>query len=144
MTYFIHKKAFDCPPNKRYILLALTLYAFASNIEANVQPLQANLKLKPNQCVAMHQGQKCYVNIDISWHANQKENYCLFGSFKALPLQCWSNSNKGKFSQEMVLNENVTFHLKHQSSKKMIADAEIEIAWIYKKDSRAHLSWRMF
>jgi len=144
MTYFPYKKILDCDLNKPCMLLTIALCVFASNIRANAQPLQASLKLKPNQCVAMHQGQKCYVDLDISWSVNIQGSYCLFESTKVLPLQCWDNSNKGKFSQEIILNENVTFHLKQQSTERVIADAEIELAWIYKKDSRAHLSWRMF
>jgi len=102
------------------------------------------LRLKPNQCVALHQGKDCYIDLELTWSAEQQGNYCLFVSKRLEALQCWRNSRAGKFKKEFVFNENVFFTLKEIGKDSLLASAELEMAWVYKKNSKPQSSWRMF
>jgi len=129
---------------KCLVALAIILVSFVSLASiAQASSKTVKLLLKPSQCVALRQGQECYADIELSWQANQGD-YCLYSSQKPEPLACWKKSQRAIYSAEIVSKENVIFHLKNQNSSAVLAKAELEIAWVYKKNSRSHLSWRMF
>ncbi|GLX79347.1 hypothetical protein tinsulaeT_26870 [Thalassotalea insulae] len=102
------------------------------------------IELQPNQCIAVHQGEKCYVDISLNWQTQQSGNYCLFSSQQQAPLLCWQNSLSGHFEQETIANENVIFYLKAQHGSEILAQKELKMAWVYKKSVRARTSWRLF
>ncbi len=105
---------------------------------------QVELILKPNQCVAMQQGQQCYVDIVFSWKSTQVSDYCLYSSQDQRALKCWQSTEHGFFGAEIESNKNVRFYIKHPESQRILATAELEMAWVYKKTNRSNVSWRMF
>lgn len=102
------------------------------------------LEISPKQCVAVRQGQDCYVDIKIAWQTNAVGNYCLYSTEQTKPLKCWHQVTTILFKKELVSNKNVTFSLKKQDSTEVLATAQLAMAWVYKKNSRSHSSWRMF
>ena len=130
--------------NKFYSLVALILISMAYPLNSTAATSETWLRLSPDQCVSVHQGAKCFADIQISWKMAKVDNYCLFSSQQALPLQCWQNSNKGQFKQEFVSEQNITFYLRLKSANTNLITKELEMAWVYKKNSRARASWRMF
>ncbi|MCJ8271977.1 MAG: DUF3019 domain-containing protein [Psychrosphaera sp.] len=125
--------------------LILTSAVFLSFELAAVQKTpKVELTLKPYQCVALHQGQKCYVNVELSWRAIQTSHYCLYSSQQDKPLQCWQTSVSGLFTREIVANQNILFAIKQKDSAVVLATRELEMAWVYKKTNRSNISWRMF
>ena len=133
-----HEKSFMA-----YIATVL-LVACASAAGAEESPVTAELALSPNQCIALHQGQKCYVDIEVSWVAQRQADYCLFSSQQQRPLMCWSDKATGSFKQEVIALKNVSFRLRQTGREKILGSGELEMAWVYKKNSRARSSWRMF
>ncbi len=103
-----------------------------------------SLVIEPEQCVAMRQGQLCYMDVKISWQAKQMSDYCLFSSLQAKALQCWSNVITGAFRQEMSAKENLVFSLRKKGSLSDLITNELEMAWVYDKSTRKNVSWRMF
>jgi hypothetical protein len=59
-------------------------------------------------------------------------------------LQCWHNSNRGKFEQEFVSDKNITFYLQQKYGETQLMTNELKIVWVYKKNSRSPSSWRRF
>jgi hypothetical protein len=125
-------------------MLAILLIACASAVSAAEEPTAAKLVLTPKQCIALHQGKQCYVDIEISWVAQRQADYCLFSSQQHKPLMCWSGQATGSFKQEIVAIENVSFRLKQTGRQEILSAGELEMAWVYKRNSRARSSWRMF
>lgn len=125
--------------NAKMVLCVLFgISVFAVHATENV------IKLKPKQCVAVHQGQICYVDIELDWQIEKAGEYCLFSSQQTQALKCWANASHGRFEKEIESKENVTFTIKNMTSEKALLTTELKMAWVYKKNSRAHLSWRMF
>ncbi len=118
--------------------VALVLLSNTCNAQDSI------LEIQPNQCISVHQGEKCYVDISLNWQTKQSGNYCLFSSQQQAPLLCWQNSLSGKFEQEMSANQNVVFYLKAQYGSEILAQKELKMAWVYKKSARARTSWRLF
>lgn len=124
--------------------LFLSLFIIIANLLACAYAQDNIIEIEPNQCISVHQGEKCYVDISLNWQTKQSGNYCLFSSQQQQPLICWQNSLTGHFEQEMSANENVVFYLKAQYGTDVLAQKELKMAWVYKKSVRARTSWRLF
>jgi len=138
-------------PNKlksiaRFMMIFCTgaLFFQTTNLYADSSLANHLLKISPKQCVAVRQGQDCYVDIKIVWQTDVRDNYCLYSTSQSKPLQCWQQVNSILFEKELVSNKNVTFSLKKQNSTQTIATGQLDMAWVYKKNVRSHASWRMF
>jgi len=144
MNYFI-KQAFLYKLMTCLVLLILgasigySPLSFAKEVQAKY-----SLIIEPDQCVAMRQGQLCYVDVKMSWRAEQAGNYCLFSSLQPNALRCWSNEQSGKFQQELSADENIVFSLKKEGLSSDLITKELAMAWVYNKNTRKNVSWRMF
>lgn len=115
------------------------------NIQINVPAVEAVLlQLKPNRCVALHQGQVCYQDIQLLWSAPQAGHYCLHQQNVAQPLHCWQNVNAGEFRYEFASDASVQLQLVNVQTKTVIAQAGLEVAWVYKTNTRRQTHWRLF
>ncbi|MCJ8318466.1 MAG: DUF3019 domain-containing protein [Colwellia sp.] len=103
-----------------------------------------NLTVSPEQCVAMQQGQNCYVAIELNWRAELAGNYCLYSSSEQQPLQCWNNRDNGKVKKDFTTKTNLIFFLKKQDGQQNIATAKVKMSWVHKKKGKPRKSWRMF
>jgi len=110
---------------------------------APVPVLKADIVLKPAKCVSLRQGQVCYADVELQWNASQSGNYCLQSSTQATPLLCWNAKRSGQFSGEISADKNVVFTLTAEGADSVLASAEMELAWVYKK-KRTAVSWRVF
>ncbi|MFT5277102.1 MAG: hypothetical protein ACI97K_001240 [Glaciecola sp.] len=114
------------------------------SINASASETEGVISISPKQCIALNQGNLCYLDIEITWSLQEQGNYCLFSSQQESSLQCWQGKRVGDFAREIVAKENVVFSLKPQNSKIILGSAKLEMAWVYKKNNRSHSTWRMF
>jgi hypothetical protein len=137
----------NCPLLLRMVIITLGLvisFTAKANPNPNPNPAVPMMKISPKQCIALHQGKRCYVDIELQWLTPEKGDYCLYSSQQRSPLMCWQQDNKGEFKKEIVANEDVMFLLKAHGSSQSIAKVKLEMAWVYKKNSRSRSSWRIF
>lgn len=123
-------------------LLAVILLCFYNDAHGS-EKIVASLQLEPEQCVAMQRGQHCYVTVDVTWQASQVGDYCLFLADNNESLDCWQGENKGEFLYDFSHNDSRIFQLKTRKGNVILAEAVLEIAWVY-KTKRVSSSWRMF
>ena len=102
------------------------------------------LDVNPQQCVALTQGQQCYIDVELSWEASTKGDYCLYSSLQEQPIYCWFQQKQGVYSQEFSSNSNIEFTLKARDSNNILASNQIEMAWIHKKKGQPSMWWRIF
>ncbi|WP_197061244.1 DUF3019 domain-containing protein [Colwellia psychrerythraea] len=106
------------------------------------------LTLTPNQCISLHQGQQCFVTVNISWQMSHAGKYCLYSSLQNKKITCWLMTKSAQFKQELVIDKDVTFTLKSMDDAiengEVIANAVLELAWVHKKSRRSHSAWRVF
>jgi hypothetical protein len=104
----------------------------------------AQLKVTPKPCVALHKGQKCYLEVTFSWQHPQLSNYCLVNSTTNKTIKCWQQQTQGQFNfdfQSILSND---FALRKQESSIDLARTVIPVAWVYKSSKRAKSTWRVF
>ncbi len=140
MKYFIKQ----IKVNKNSISwLALVIF-FSTKLYANTDIAVLTIEVDPQQCVSIVQGDDCYVDVTIKWHAQPVADYCVYSSQQTTALQCWKNDRQGQLKKEFVANENIVFTLKRPPSEEALAEEVLEMAWVYKNNGRARASWRMF
>lgn len=121
---------------KLSLLLGLTNTVFAAE-EVNA------LSVTPNQCVALTQGQKCYVDAKVSWTLPTQGNYCLYSSEQEAPLICWQQKSAGTINKEFASDKNIVFKLKSEQ-KKTVATSQLKITWVHQKKGQPRMWWRVF
>lgn len=121
-------------------IFALLLAGLPSDSHAQ-EPI---LKLTPQQCVALTQGQKCYVDATLLWETANKGNYCLYSSQQAEPLFCWQQKRQGQFKSEVGADKNVVFSLRLENSEQDTASQQLKVTWVHQKRGQPRLWWRIF
>ena len=104
----------------------------------------AQLKVTPTPCVALRQGQKCYLEVTFSWQQPQVSNYCLVNITTNKTIKCWQQQTKGELSFDFQSKLTNNFALRNQESTTDIAQATIPVVWVYKSSIRAKSTWRLF
>lgn len=132
---------------------AIIILSLAQSVQVNAQSDQQEnapaaeavlLQLKPNRCVALHQGQVCYQDVQLHWSTPQAGHYCLYQQNIAQPLHCWQSVNAGEYRYEFASNASVQLQLVDAQTKMVIAQAGVEVAWVYKANTRRQTHWRLF
>ncbi len=122
----------------------LLLLLLAMNSVANATEIQASMNVSPEQCVAMRQGQSCYVSVQLSWQVDTPGNYCLYTEGESRALNCWENTAKGEIKKSFDSKVNLEFSLRRQNESSSLASAVVKMAWVHKKKGQARKSWRIF
>lgn len=104
----------------------------------------ADLSIKPNRCVALHEGQDCYQGIVIRWRSEKVGRYCLSHGESQAELKCWDKGNVGVFHYDFQSNKSVSFLLTRMPEGTLIATADMQVAWVYKAPKRQRMHWRLF
>jgi hypothetical protein len=102
------------------------------------------LSVQPNTCVSLHQGQDCFANLTLSWHTANRHDYCLYSSAQTTPIKCWNASDQGAITQQISTAQTLHFYLKEDKSDIVVAESLLKISWVYKKQQKSRLTWRLF
>ncbi|PUA28558.1 MAG: hypothetical protein B0W54_19170 [Cellvibrio sp. 79] len=126
------------------LLLLPVKNAYAINeTTATTNPVSASLLLTPARCVALHQGQICYQRVQISWSSSAVGNYCVYMEEQAQPLHCWQEQTQGTLVFEFASDSSRLLQLKN-AQQNIVAEASMEVAWVYKANTRRKTHWRLF
>jgi len=130
------------------VCLFISISAKADTVKSITTPSNssqlAQLKVTPKPCVALHKGQKCYLEVTFSWQHPQASNYCLVNTTINKTIRCWKQQTEGEFSFDFQSKQSNNFALRHQESAIDIASTAIPVAWVYKSSKRAKSTWRLF
>lgn len=115
-----------------------------SKLQPNEQMTAISMSVSPNQCIAMTEGQTCYVDIELTWRSQSAGNFCLYSSLQDKAVKCWTNKTAGSYEQEIASKQNVLYSLHRQDDLEVLAESEVEMAWIHKKRGKPTNWWRLF
>ncbi len=138
------------PNSIKQIFVIIILCLLSMKVFSNDSTSLPKLTLTPNQCISLHQGQQCFVTVDISWQMTHAGKYCLYSSLQKQKLTCWLMEKSARFKQELVIDKDVTFTLKSMGDGIGIENGEViistvlELAWVHEKSRRSHSAWRVF
>ena len=127
-------------------------YSEKSNSEQSINE-QGNAHLveltaSPKQCIAMQQGQSCYLQVNLVLQANSIGDYCLYLTSEQSALQCWQKIKQAKYNAAFESKADLVFVIRDQSAtsnlNKPLAQAKVKMAWVHKKKGKPRMSWRLF
>lgn len=135
------------PLRYRLAVIPVLLLSLGQTVSAAAQlsePDEVMMRLRPQRCVALHQGQQCYQSLRITWQSMQLRDLCLFVDEVEQPLVCWQAAAQGEFRYEFEGDRSLTFRLQDEDSTAPVAEAELEVAWVYSRNTRRKSHWRIF
>lgn len=97
--------------------------------------------VSPKQCTSLKQGDICYVDLAVSWHAPTTANYCLYADEQQ--LQCWQQTRAGQWQQSLTIKADTVISLK-AGEQQLLYRHSIRYAWMHKKNNSNAMRWRLF
>lgn len=125
-------------------MVALAIAAFVGNAYAEAVDTPPRLTVQPTQCVVLEQGQKCHANARIKWQAEQPRSMCLHSSLEQKPIKCWEDTIAGAYQENVASRTSVYYALKTLGGDEVLAEAELNVAWVYRESRRPSRQWRLF
>lgn len=102
------------------------------------------LKVKPNKCIVLHQGQTCYQRLRFSWVVSEGAPYCLFNKTRGEVLLCWQGSRQKYFKYQFESAKSEIFQIRRQGQNKVLAEVKIAVASVYRSKRSSASGWRLF
>ncbi len=102
------------------------------------------LMVTPEQCIALHKGQQCYLDVTFRWQLSVRDNVCLIDVDAKKLIHCWQQQSSGEISFEFQSGKSKSYVLRLQQNEAVIDTARINVAWVYSSSRRAKASWRLF
>ncbi|NRA60201.1 MAG: DUF3019 domain-containing protein [Psychrobium sp.] len=122
------------------VMIAMPTITHANELAVN----NKILTVTPEQCIALHKGQQCYLDVTFRWQLSNRDNVCLIDVDEKKLIQCWQQQSSGEISFEFQSDKSKSYVLRLQQSEAVIDTARINVAWVYSSSRRAKASWRLF
>jgi len=124
--------------------LIVCLMFFSQVTHGAARTAKSSMSVKPTQCVAMKQGNACFVTVEVKWTLPNNGQYCLFSSQQKKAITCWNGKKRGAIELDVEALENVSFVIRAKNTQKPVLTGLIKMAWVYKKKGKPRTSWRLF
>jgi len=111
--------------------------------EQQAEQRSVQLVAQPARCVALREGQLCYLNLVISWKSSDDSDYCLYEEGVDHPLRCWTGSNKGAHHIDFESNHSVVYRLRDEVNIEKTFETVVTVSWVYASNTRK-TNWRLF
>jgi hypothetical protein len=125
------------------LMLIVTAAAVADTPPVATTAEAVSLLLTPRRCVALHQGQICYQRVQVSWSSVTTGDYCIYQGAQLQPLHCWQGQTQGVFEFEFASDASLLLQLKN-AKQEVVGESSMEVAWVYKANTRRKTHWRLF
>ncbi len=122
--------------------LCITLVLISTHVSADDQPIEFDVK--PNRCIALHQGQTCYQKLTFHWQTPASGEYCLFQNSKAEPVTCWAGREKKSFIQAFESDSSIIYQIRIKDQTGNLSTVTVKVAWVYRSSRKSASGWRLF
>lgn len=102
-----------------------------------------SLEAKPESCVALHKGQRCFIRVTLSWTSPGTGEYCIFEDLGKDALYC-SSSETGQLVVNYASASSIVYQLRKIEVDQPVAFARVSTSWVYRTGRRSSSSWRIF
>jgi hypothetical protein len=100
--------------------------------------------VQPERCIALNQGQMCYQKLIFRWQTAAGARYCLHQDTVAAPLVCWAGTDVNSHELEFESERNIIFSIRAEGQTSVLAQVEVEVAWVYQSNRQSFSRWRLF
>jgi hypothetical protein len=111
--------------------------------EVTLPQPQVQFSATPGNCIALHQGRKCFARVALFWQTSTSGNFCIYQKIQNKVIQCWKNSRGSTTQFEFESSEKLEYQLVSIDQNRVLAETVIEVSWVHKATARKR-RWRLF
>jgi len=104
----------------------------------------AAFTVQPDRCIALNRGQVCYQKLTFRWQTTAGARYCLYEDMVAAPIVCWTGTEKSSHEVEFASDHNIIYRIRLEDQQAILAEVEVELAWVYQSNRKSFSRWRLF
>lgn len=127
----------------QYLVIILSANSSFS-LFADVPLEHIELKTKPDRCIALRQGQKCFQKVQFTWSTPPSNDYCLYEQEETQALACWHGNELSRLSFRFESVSDREFYIFNETQKTKKAHTRIRVGWVYKSSKKISTGWRLF
>ncbi len=123
----------------RFRALVVASLLLGGHAFAQPQPKpQAELEISPRLCIVPRGEQECRVDVELRWHAEQKQAYCVYKQQLEQALQCWSEVAFGELLDALIARSDTRYRLVWDDDGKLVAldEAVLKVVSVVPEDRR--------
>jgi hypothetical protein len=99
---------------------------------------------QPDRCIALHQGQVCYQQVEFRWNTPANGDYCLYQLGLPAALTCWSGNRLSSYTLDFASSSSVVYELRPRDQEQALSRVTVEVAWVYRTTRKSFSRWRLF
>jgi hypothetical protein len=122
--------------------LALLLAPFAP--DAGAANAEAGFTVQPDKCIALHQGQVCYQDLEFNWQTPAGAEYCLYEVSQPQAVVCWTGEQLRSHNFEFASAASTLYQIRMMGSDVVLSEVTVEVAWVYRANRKSFTRWRLF
>lgn len=103
-----------------------------------------SISVKPDRCIALRQGQKCYQKLTFRVLTSDSGHYCIQQQEMNSPLVCWHGQELKTFHYKFVSTSDAYYSIIDKTSGDALADTKVQVAWVYRNKKKEPSGWRLF
>jgi hypothetical protein len=105
---------------------------------------EAGFTVQPDKCIALHQGQVCYQDLEFNWQTPGGTEYCLYEIPKPEAVVCWIGEQLVSHKLEFASATSTLFQIRTRGSDVLLSEVTVEVAWVYRANRKSFSRWRLF
>ncbi|MCO4798616.1 MAG: DUF3019 domain-containing protein [Colwelliaceae bacterium] len=125
------------------VFILMTTNTIAQENNQNILTSTTTLSATPANCVALHQGRKCYASVYLLWQVPQQGDFCIYQKVSNKIIQCWKNSKGSQVLFEFESSEKLEYQLVSIDKNIVLAETSVDVSWVHKATPRKR-RWRLF
>jgi hypothetical protein len=128
----------------RILIAFITILLAPLAPEVRAANAEAGFTVQPDKCIALHQGQVCYQDLEFNWQTPTGSEYCLYEMPKPEAVICWTGDQQRSHNLEFASATSTLYQIRVMGSDVLISEVTVEVAWVYRANRKSFSRWRLF
>jgi hypothetical protein len=128
----------------RIQIALITLFFTPLAPEARAANADIGFTVQPDKCIALHQGQVCYQDLEFNWQTAAGAEYCLYEIPRPEAVICWTGDQLQSHNLEFASAVSTLYQIRTMSGDALISEVIVEVAWVYRANRKSFSRWRLF
>ncbi len=130
--------------NLKLTCAVFSLFAFVHPASALATDQKMFLKIEPNRCIALRQGQTCYQKLTFRWFTPKGDDYCLYQLPSDQPVLCWHGNEILSYKDSFQFERSTVYQIRAKGENTPLVESNVKVAWVYKTTRKNYSEWRLF
>ena len=129
---------------RRILITFVTMFLAPLAPEVWAADAEAGFTVQPDKCIALHQGQVCYQDIEFNWQTPAGMDYCLYEVPQTEAVVCWTGNELAAHTMEFASVSSTRYQIRIIGQPEVISEVTVEVAWVYRANRKSFSRWRLF